>query len=253
MNQINKSQHNWISVILCFLSVFIIIVFILGSVIPFFQMQSFWRTLKNNNIDRLTSEGFLTKPFTIAQKNISETYFKMLPENTNLKPKDFVALLDKTILSLENYIEHKPYYVQPYLLLGQTYTLKGQILGDFQYILNADQINQKALALSPNHQETLLATALNFALQKKYNESFDLFDKVFSSRIDIGENNRGLFIAALQRLLIYYYHQNNQDQFIKVATWLSGIDTEQKDLYLETLDFIKKNNKFPILEFDVEE
>ena len=250
-----KNNNNIPAIIfLGVLSLFTLFVFVYGTIIPFAQMSDFSSLVKAGKTDLLLKKE--SKDFSpIIQRDIARSYLNFylnsVKENSSDNLQILTGFLDKTIEIYEGLIKKTPYYAYDYAVLGQALSLKAQLPGEEKYHEKAELAYKKAIEIMPNRQEILYAHSLNLALQEKYQEFFDVFEKAHTLSNGVGVSNDSI-MGALQRLTVYFYEKRDKERYIKVATWLSEIDLEQKDLYLQAIDYIQKTGQFPILEFNIE-
>ena len=247
-----KNNNNIPAIIfLGVLSLFTLFVFVYGTIIPFAQMSDFSSLVKAGKTDLLLKKE--SKDFSpIIWRDIAKFLLDAAVKGRSSgKIQTLAGLLDKTIDIYEDLVNKTPFYAYDYAALGQAYSLKSQLSGEEKYYEKAEAAYKKAVKIMPNRQEILYAYSLNLALQEKYQEFFDVFEKAHTLSNGVGVSNDSI-MGALQRLTVYFYEKRDKERYIKVATWLSEIDLEQKDLYLQAIDYIKNTGQFPTLKFNIE-
>jgi len=192
------------------------------------------------------------EPFTPAQMNIRDDLLSLTENKENEKSESLAKLSDVAISRAEDYIKKNPLDIRFFIYLARAYSIKGQTLNNTELLNKGEDYFKKMLSYTPNRPDSNYGLALNLFYQKKYDESFLYFEKAFNLSpnyfLRLGKEIEGTYMEFFQ----YFYKTGDKDRFIKVAQQLSEIDLEQKDLYLQAIDYIQKTGQFPILEFNIE-
>ncbi len=264
------------------LAAFFTFAFVFSTMVPYFQMTTYLEDIRTGRVQKILKTDFIFSPYTYAQRVIRYEFLKYLEEQ-NLGAGD-MPLLDGAIHKMEESVAIEGSSPYQYIRLGRAMERKVEVLRDPVYFQSADDYYKKAISLSPKRQETAYAYGLSLIRQgkDKADEAVLVLMRGLDKDIPISYYYLGLaefnlgkktYVSSLGHLEFYFEksHENpdpnasqdvyqklfhffyNAQDTIRVQTAAARLDTFHSDpegQYLKVVDFIKKNNQLPPLQFN---
>lgn len=245
-------------------------------------MSLFTKFVNARDADRLLSSSLIFNLNTNTRQELADV-FRDTIRGTDADQIVYPKIVDKGIEVFEGITKKAPYYPYNYLSLAHLYSIKWTLSNDQKYLQLANNLYQKSHDAFPFRQTISYDYALILIQQSKYDDSLSLVEKIYKSdpRIYRSDYYYGIILSQkevnyekaldlieyaldnkvnpepeliqslYQHLAIYFYKKNDKDRYMKVANRLIDLDPKQKDLYQMVIDYINKNNKFPVLQFNL--
>lgn len=264
------------------LAIFFTLTFVFATVVPYFQMTTYLKYIRTGWAQKVIKTDFIFSPYTYAQRVIRYEFLKYL-EAQNIGASD-VVLLDGAIAKMQESVEIEGSSPYQYIRLGRAMERKVEILRDPAYFKLAEDYYKKAIALSPERQETFYAYGLSLLRQGRGRA--DEAVSVLTAKLDktipisyyylgLAEFNAGTktYINALahmefffekklvnpdknasqnvyERLFQYFYTIQDQKRMLTAAARFETLNGDPQGEYRKVIDFIRKNNRLPTLQFN---
>ncbi len=251
----NSSQYNnkvkviagvFFSVLVLFLS----FVFTINDIPGYIDMKEYLSLKKANNPELMLSKvDSIFTPFTIAQANIRNDFLITYGSNTDMKNTTLVKLNEIATAKEEEFINKRPFDSRSLVYLANVYSGKGKDLKDQSLLEKGEGYFRKVIALAPNRPDSNYGLALNLYYQMKFGESFVYFEKaldldsIFFTK-DIKRIN-GIYFSFIQ----YFYTLKDKENFIKATARLKMNGYEGSVVLEQIIEFINKNNTWPVVNF----
>jgi len=247
---INKRKSVFIGIFFSFLALFLSFIFFKNDLPAYIQLKSYASLREKSEVKTMLSKiNSVFEPLTTAQAKIRYDFLSFVSKNYNAKSESIVKLSDISFLKAEEYAGKRPFDLQFLNLLGLTYTTQGKNLNNSELLKKGEEYFKKILLFSPNKLDFNYGLALNWLYQKKFNDSFNLFEKIFNtapeyfSQKDAGPE--GAYILFLQ----HFYEIKDENNFIKTAKRLKENNYSDSSVLDQIINLIQKNNFWPYVNF----
>ena len=272
-----------IGIIFSALAVFLCYVFLRGDVVAYMQMKKYL-AFKNANTSEIATKNFdsMFEPFTIAQTIIRRDFLLERALNIDSEPKD---LLDTAFSRANEYTEKMPLDFRFLASIAGAYTRVGNETKDTLLLKTGEKYLKEALAFSPGRPDFIYGLALNLAYQKKYDESFEILDKVieadssladsyyyygsvfrlqgekyfeksldyfeksFNLKTDLFSDNKEDASIIYSNFVKYFFSARDKQRFVQVAKRLSENDSTQSAALDQMIQYVEEQGVWPKVEF----
>lgn len=255
-------------------------------VVPYAQMHTWLHvaeTLNKEQDKKINENSFPFKQQSLASQIIRLDLIDLVFKSQ--KPNSSLGINYDTALNLmEKYAAENSVYPYVYYMLARGFDEKAVATGEKKWLINAENYYHRALVLFPNRQEFLYPYAFNLFQQgkvvdakevllnlykadptlpensfylgifsinlgeKSYNDALDKMEYAFEHGFEVIDTEA--FSDSYTRLFMYYYKKNDIIKTKIVATRLSTVENNQKDLFAEIVRYIKTTNSLPKLQIE---
>lgn len=248
----SKKYSNMTGLFFVMLSSFIVYVYISNVLIGYIQMYNYKFVLekKDNKIilDNIDS-SFV--PFTLAQSSIRANFMEFISKNYKIGNPDIDKLVYIAAEKEEDYLRRVSYDYKSRASLAVFYTNVGKKSKNIELMKKGENHFKLLFEVSPNRFDYNYSFALNLFFQKRYEESFVYFEK----SLDL---NKNLFLQKkedkIENIYLYFfkyfYQAGDRDSFVKVMERLNENEYKGPTPIGPILEYIKKNNTLPKINFE---
>lgn len=237
---------------LVILVVFIAFVYFKNTLPGYIQMRNYTSLVNNSQINRFEKgiDSIFT-PFTSAQENIRRDFMKITNSLYHEKPTEVnFRLVEKAITKAEEYVIARPLDFQFQTTLADLYSRKGNSLKNTEYLKRGEELIRQVLVFAPNRPDMNHKLALNLIYQKRYEESFVLYEKIFKTHLTVLDQDRDEFEGIYTSLVKYFYEQKDKESFIKVVDRLRDNNYIDSSSLRKILDYLNKTDTWPKVNFE---
>ena len=233
------------------LSTFLIFVYLKNDLPAFVQMKEYISLRQKNNLSTiLDSTDRLFEPFTTAQMKIRYDFLFFMNKIYDPKNEYIVRLSEISFLRGEEYIQKVPLDLQFMSILAYNYTNQGKDSNNLEYLKKGEEYLRRVILYAPERPDFNYVLALNLFYQKRYNESFDLSEKLFETNPEyFSQNNTGSAEWFYTQWIKYFYDMKDKNNFEKVSKRLKNNGYKDSATLDQIIDFINKNNFWPSINF----
>ncbi|HXF44406.1 MAG TPA: O-antigen ligase family protein [Candidatus Paceibacterota bacterium] len=165
-----------------------------GNFIPFRQSREYIKAVRTKVGERifLASNNFLY-PYSFAQATIRAQLSDLVYNNGLFRNREFRALTDKVISSLEELVAREPYEPRNFIRLVEDYSEYAK--DDRSYFSKAEEYSRKAFDLSPKRQGVRYHLAFVLSGEGKYDEALALAEETVALKPDVYKSQYQLGIV----------------------------------------------------------
>lgn len=236
------------------LTLFLCFIFFRNTLPAYFQMRNYFSIIKNPSPVTFESIDSVFSPFTTAQMDIREGFLKWIGDNYyKIDAKIAKPLFEKALNRAEEYIAKRPQNFLFLASLADIYTNKGDSLKSIAYVEKGEEYFRQMLLFAPNKSDINYGLAVNLAYQKKFEESFSFFEKVFFLNPEFFSQHtqhREVAESIYTNFIQYFYQMKDKDNFIKTAKRLKENNYENSASLDKILEYLEKNNTWPKVNFE---
>lgn len=236
---------------LVILTVFLAFTYFKSTVPGYAEMRDYNAFVKNAQAK--TFEADIESVFgsdSLAQMNIRRDFLSITNDQYNKNPSDVsLRLLKKAITKAEEYVKLRPMDFKFQTSLADLYTKKGSSFKNIIYLKRGEELLLEILAFAPNRPDMIRLLAQNLLFQQRFTESFNTYEKSFtSSPLVINQDKIG-FEEIYTRLFQYFYEKKDKENFIKVANRLKANNYEDSALLDKILGYLDRTGTWPLVDF----
>lgn len=231
-------------------SLFLLFLFLRSDLQIYFQMKKYHALRQKSNVFLLNRDiPKVFQPFTIAQKNIRYDFLSFVSQNYDKDNPSIVTLFTLALTNSEAYIIKNPQDIQFLNLLGLVYIDQGNLLREPEYFEKSKNIFSDLSQKAPHRIDVKYGLALSLFNQKKYDESFLLFEQIFMvspqyfavKQIDV-QGNYTQFIK-------HFYEVKDISNFIKTTDRLKQNNYVDSKALESIVDYVQKKHTWPYINF----
>ena len=181
-DKINQKNKHWLTILFFgFLSIFLLVILIFWTIVPYFQMKVYIDKMKSKDIDQVAKTDFIFWPYTYVQPFILKDFFDHFSRTRVTESSTMI--LEQTITKIEQSLKHKNFNPYDYLLLATAYTKEVQVLNDPNLLKKAENSYKKAIELSPKQQKFLVPYGTFLLDQNRVTEGLE----VLKNTVDLSD------------------------------------------------------------------
>lgn len=208
-----KSTNLPLIIFFAVLAVVFTVAFIFSTVVPYFQMKTYFEKLHTGQFVQILNTDSIFSPYTYVQGLIRPdllNHFSLANMN-NVNNHSF----DKAIAYQEDLLKQEGFNPYNYIFLATAYSTKGKLLHDQVSFEKAETYFKNAISISPTRQELYYSYGVFLSDQGRSAEAQEIYQQalnlgnqaIFShfylglALITAGENN---YIQALDHLETFF-------------------------------------------------
>ncbi|MFA6077240.1 MAG: O-antigen ligase family protein [Candidatus Paceibacterota bacterium] len=234
-----------------FSTFFLCFIFFRNTLPSYFQMRNYFSIIKNPSPTTFESIDSVFFPFTTAQMDIRENFLKWVGDNYyKIDAKIAKPLFEKALIRAEEYIAKRPQNFLFLASLADVYTNKGDSLKSIAYVEKGEEYFRQMLLFAPNKSDINYGLAINLAYQKKFEESFSFFEKVFFMNPKFFSQHRKVAESIYTNFIKYFYEKRDKKNFLRTVERLKKNNYTNSAPLDKILEYLEKNNTWPRVDFE---
>lgn len=250
-HKFHKVETIFIGIFFSILTIFFGFLFFKNDLPSYIQLKNYASLREKSDAKIMLNEiDGVFKPFTNAQMKIRYDFLSFISKNYNAKSDTIVKLSDLSFLKGDEYMDRRPLDLQFSNFLALTYTSQGKELNNLEYLKKGEEIFKRILLLSPHKLDFNYGLALSWFYQKKYEESFIYFEKIFDTNPGYfsqkSEGPEGVYTLFIK----HFYDVKDKANFIKTAERLKENNYANSATLDQIIDFINKTGVWPNINFN---
>jgi O-antigen ligase len=237
---------------LIILTIFCAFVFLKNTLPGYIQMRDYTYQIKNPKaIDFETKIESAFTPITTVQTNIRSDFLKNAKNLYDQNSNDLsLKLLEKSIIKAEEYMVSRSIDFRFMTILADFYTNQGRVLDNMEYLKRGEELFEQVQIFVPNRPDIKRSFAVNIFYQKRYLESFVLFEELFDLIPDYFNYNKKAIEIIYTRFIQYFYEQKDKENFVVVANRLKENNYAGTENLDKILDYLNKSGVWPNVAFE---
>jgi O-antigen ligase len=214
--KIGQSMSVFVGIFFSILTIFLCFVFFTNDSPGYIQTKEYFSMRKTSNAEILVNKvNTVFEPFTSAQMNIRDDFLLIAVRNYNSNNEYLAKIFSLALLEAEDYTNKVPSDLQFLNNLAYVYMSEGNNLNNTEFLNKAEIDYKKLIFFAPNIPSYEYGYAFDLYFLKKYDESFNYFEKTFdadpSLYLQDGKNIEGIYTIFLQ----YFYQNKDKIDFQK--------------------------------------